>query len=161
MIPNLIKPERQTGLCLPHGLLFGHDMPVAHWTWNAFAVEVAPVNAAIGIVRNNKIVGAILFQNFSGHNIEMSYYGPSTLSAGITKSICRYAVERFTTIARMTARTNRKNTKIIRFLSAIGFKLEGVQQRYYGPFGDAVSFVLFREQLERLGGLSQRAEKMK
>jgi RimJ/RimL family protein N-acetyltransferase len=149
MIPNPIKTERQTGLCLPHGLLFGHDMPVAHWAWNAFCLIPTHVNAAIGIVRYNRIVGAVLFQGYSTHNIELSYYGPMTLSAGIFKMLAKFTLERFK-VDRLTIRTNRKNIKLIRSFRGLGFRFEGVQHRFYGPFGDAAVFVLFKEQLERL-----------
>lgn len=154
MIPQPIREERQHGLCLPHGLLFGHDAAVAAWTWNEFKHRAMPVDAAIGIVRNNQLVGSALFQNFSGYNVELSYYGPQTFSAGIAKTLARFAVERFN-IDRLTMRTNRKNIAILKMFGGFGFKFEGVQHRYYGPFGDAAVFVLFREDLERIGGLSK------
>ena len=48
-------------------------------------------------------------------------------------------------------RTNRKNGPILKMFQRFGFKFEGVQHRYYGPFGDAAVFVLFKEDLERIG----------
>jgi RimJ/RimL family protein N-acetyltransferase len=150
MIPNPIQKERQTGLCLPHGLLFGHDIPVASWTWNEFKLTPMHINAAIGIVRNNDLIGAAIFQNHSGHNVELSYYGPQTFSAGIAKSLARYTIERFA-VDRLTMRTNRKNGPILKMFQRFGFKFEGVQHRYYGPFGDAAVFVLFKEDLDRIG----------
>jgi hypothetical protein len=152
MIPNPTHTERQIGLCLPHGLLFGHDAAVAVWCWNEFRLTPMPVNAAIGIVRSNRLIGAAILQNWSGFNVELSYYGPQTFSAGIAKTLARYVVERFN-IDRMTMRTNRKNSSILKMFQRFGFKFEGVQHRYYGPFGDAAVFVLFREDLERIGGL--------
>jgi ribosomal protein S18 acetylase RimI-like enzyme len=154
MIPQPITMERQRGLCLPHGLLFGHDAAVAAWTWNEFRHRVMPVDAAIGIVRSRQLVGSAIFQNFSGYNVELSYYGPQTFSAGIAKSLARYALERFIGIDRLTMRTNRKNTSILKMFHRFGFKYEGTQVRYYGPFGDAAVFMLFREDLERIGGLA-------
>src|SRR5277367_3019143 len=149
MIPDPVNSERQRGLCLPHVLLFGHDMAVAQWTWNEFRYRPMPVNAAIGIVRNSQLIGSAIFQNFSGHNVELSYYGPQTFSAGIARALARYAVERFN-VDRLTMRTNRKNLSILKMFSRFGFKFEGLQVRYYGPFGDAAVFVLFREDLERI-----------
>lgn len=154
MIPQPISKERQYGLCLPHGLLFGHDAAVAAWTWNEFKHRAMPVDAAIGIVRHHQLVGSALFQNFSGYNVELSYYGPQTFSAGIARTLARFAMERFH-VDRLTMRTNRKNASILKMFNRFGFKFEGVQHRYYGPFGDAAVFVLFREDLERIGGLSK------
>ena len=113
------------------------------------------INAAIGIVRNNHLIGAAIFQNFSGHNVELSYYGPQTFSAGIAKALARYAVERFS-VDRLTMRTNRKTASILKMFHRFGFKYEGMQHRYYGPFGDAAVFVLFRERLEQIGGLKSK-----
>ena len=160
MIPNPTQPERQRGLCLPHGLLFGHDQAVAVWCWNEYRLTPMPVNAAIGVVRANKLIGAAILQNFSGHNVELSYYGPQTFSAGIAKTLARYIVERFS-VDRLTMRTNRKNTNILKMFQRFGFKFEGVQHRYYGPFGDAAVFVLFREDLERIGGMMKGKESIK
>ena len=151
MIPNPITPERQRGLCLPHGLLFGHDVAVAAWAFNEFRHRAMPIDAAIGIVRNNHLIGAAIFQNFSGHNVELSYYGPQTFSAGIAKTLARFTLERFN-VDRLTMRTNRKNASILKMFQRFGFKFEGVQHRYYGPFGDAAVFVLFREDLQRISG---------
>jgi len=115
------------------------------------------INAAIGIVRNNRLIGSAIFQNHSGHNVELSYYGPQTFSAGIARTLARYTVERFN-VDRLTMRTNRKNASILKMFQRFGFKFEGIQHRYYGPFGDAAVFVLFREDLERIGGLSKNQE---
>src|SRR6266849_4308867 len=157
MIPYPIQLERQIGLCLPHGLLFGHDQAVAVWTFNDFRITPMPINAAIGIVRTNRLIGAAIFQNFSGFNVELSYYGHQTFSAGIAKALARFTVERFN-VDRLTMRTNRKNTSILKMFQRFGFKFEGVQHRYYGPFGDAAVFVLFREDLERIAGLAKSKE---
>jgi len=157
MIPVQQQTERQRGLCRPHGLLFGHDVAVAQWTWNEFRLTPMPINAAIGIVREKHLIGAAIFQNFSGFNVELSYYGPQTFSAGIAKTLARYVVERFN-VDRLTMRTNRKNASILKMFQRFGFKFEGLQHRYYGPFGDAAVFVLFREDLERIAGLNKSKE---
>jgi RimJ/RimL family protein N-acetyltransferase len=157
MIPSLIQTERQRGLCLPHGLLFGHDVAVTRWASNEFKLNPSHINSAIGVVRNNRIVGAVMFQGYSGHNVELSYYGPMTLSLGVFKAVANYTLQRFT-VDRLTVRTNRKNLKLIRSFRGLGFKFEGVQHRYYGAFGDAAMFVLFKEDLERIGGLEARTK---
>jgi hypothetical protein len=154
MIPNPIQRERQTGLCLPHGLLFGHDVAVAQWGWNEFRLTPTHINAAVGVVRNGSLVGAVMFQGQSAHNVELSYYGPMTLSAGVFRTLARFTIERFN-VDRLTVRTNRKSVKLMRSFRKLGFKFEGVQHRYYGPFGNAAVFVLFREDLERIGGIKK------
>lgn len=134
------------------GLLFGQDMAVSQWTWGKFNIVPSAVQCAIGIVRNNQNVGSVMFHEYSGYNIELSYYGPFTLTAGIVRTLARFVIERYN-IERVTVRTNRNNTKLMRNLGRLGFKFEGVQKRFYGPFGDAAAFVMFREDIERLGRL--------
>lgn len=154
MMPNAIREERQRGLCLAHGLLYGHDGAVSSWAANEFKYKFSPIEAALGIVRRNQLVGAVIYQNFTGYNVELSYYGPHTLSAGIVKSLARFTLDRFH-VDRLTARTNRRNESMLKMVSRLGFKFEGVQRRYYGPFGDAAVFVLFKEDLERIGGIAK------
>jgi RimJ/RimL family protein N-acetyltransferase len=152
----ITESNRKRGLCLAHTLLFGHDMPVAAWTWNEFKITAAPINAAIGLVdRNNQLVGSAIFQNFTGYNVELSYYGYNTFSANIARSLARFTILRFN-IDRLTMRTNRKNSNILKMFHRLGFKFEGVQKSYYGPFGDAAVFVLFREDLERIGNINAK-----
>lgn len=151
MIPIPTREERQRGLCLSHGLLYGHDAAVAQWAWNEFKLTPMPIDAAIGIVRAMKLTGAAIFQNYSGFNVELSYYGPHTFSAGIARGLAQYTLKRFNHLDRLTMRTNRKNTSILKMFQRFGFKFEGVQHRYYGPHGDAAVFVLFKEDLERIG----------
>jgi ribosomal protein S18 acetylase RimI-like enzyme len=151
MIPVPAQIERQRGLCLPHGLLFGHDASVAAWAWNEFCLTPMPIDAAIGIIRLHKMVGAAIFQNYSGFNVELSYYGPQTFSAGIARGLAQYALTRFNHLDRLTMRTNRNNSNILKMFQRFGFKFEGVQHRYYGPYGDAAVFVLFKEDLKRIG----------
>jgi RimJ/RimL family protein N-acetyltransferase len=155
MKPLLNIIERQVGLCLPHGLLFGYDVAVAEWTWNEFKRMPMPIDGAIGIVRNNNLTGSAIFQNYSGHNVELSYYGTHTFSAGIARSIAQFIIERFN-VDRLTMRTNRNNKSILKIFSRFGFKFEGIQHRYYGPFGDAAVFVLFREDIERIANVGKK-----
>ncbi len=143
------------GLAVKHGLLFGHDLAVAQWTFATFKISPLPVQAAVGIVKDNNLVGAILFQDFNNYNVEMSYYGPMTPTAGISRAIAAYVLDRFNAY-RMTIRTNRKNHRMMTNLTRLGFKTEGVQRQYYGPFGDAALFVLFRDQLERIARRQQK-----
>ena len=159
MIPNPTREERQRGLCRAHGLLFGHDAAVAAWTWNSFKLTPMPIDAALGIMRAGQLTGAAIFQNYSGFNVELSYYGPETFSAGVARGLAQYALKRFNNLDRLTMRTNRKNSNILKMFQQFGFKFEGVQHRYYGPFGDAAVFVLFKEDLERIGLAKKEAAK--
>ena len=136
------------------GLLLGQDELVANWAFAQWSLHPTRVDRGLGVMgRDGRICGAILLQNFNGTNIELSYYGPRTLSVGIVRSIARSVILEFNA-ARVTVVTSKKNRRLMRSLSRFGFKLEGSQRRYFGhkdcSRNVGVRFVLFREQIERL-----------
>jgi RimJ/RimL family protein N-acetyltransferase len=146
---------------MPTGLLFECDEQVAKWTysyWNAFAL---PYNKAIGLVDNEgNLIGGVLFQNWNGPNIELSYYGEKTMTPGIVRAIARVALNEFD-VARITALTSKKNRRFIRGLFKLGFRLEGMQRCFYGKRdcnrNTAVRCVAFREQIEKVAKWSSNA----
>lgn len=152
------------------GIYLGHDQVVANWAFKTFHRFPMQVNRAFGIVENKDdkynpvLVGAILFQNFNGNNVELSYYGPNTFSLGIARAMARVVLGEFKA-SRVTIVTSKKNKRIMRALQKFGFKLEGVQRRYYGDRdcyrNTGVRFVMFREDIEKLAAVRPRESKSK
>jgi RimJ/RimL family protein N-acetyltransferase len=146
---------------MSRGLLIGEDQQVAKWAFEAFRIFPAPINQALGLIDNvtGKIVGAVIFQNFNGMNIELSYYGPRTVTYGIVRAVARVALNGFN-VARLTVVTSKKNRRLMRGLLKIGFKLEGHQRCYYGHEDNnkntGVRFVMFREHLKKLANSTPR-----
>jgi hypothetical protein len=139
---------------MAYGLLIGEDELVALWAFETFKIYKAPVNQAIGIVTTEgKIVGAAIFQNFNGSNVELSYYGPKTLTLGIVRALAKATIATFNA-SRLTVVTSQRNRLFMRGLQKIGFKLEGHQRCYYGrednKRNNGIRFVLFRDGLEKL-----------
>ena len=136
------------------GLLIGEDAIVASWTFAAFNLTPVHVEKALGIVDSSgKVVGAALFQNFNGVNVELSYYGPRTVSVGIVRAIARMTIGHFNA-ARLTVVTSKRNKRLMRGLLKIGFKLEGAQRCFYGHEDNnrntAIRFVMFRARINQL-----------
>lgn len=136
------------------GLLVDNDIAVASWTCDKFNVFPMPVNKAVGVVdKNGKLIGGILFQNFNGVNVELSYYGERTLSPGICRVIARTALNHFN-CGRLTAITSQRNKRLIRSLLKIGFRLEGIQRCFYGHEDNrkntGVRLVAFRDALAKV-----------
>jgi RimJ/RimL family protein N-acetyltransferase len=120
-----------------------------------------PFNSAIGIVDpDGRLAGAALFQSFNGFNLEISYYGRKTFTAGILRALARAAAN--FNPSRLTATTSKKNRRFIRGLQKIGFRLEGAQRRYYGmrdcPRNTGVRLVMFREQLDQIAGIASSVQ---
>ena len=140
------------------GLLLGDDARVAAWAFRTYNFRPTPVDSAIGIVDpDGTLVGAGLYQNFNGADIQGSYYGRRTLTPGIVRALVRGALAYDP--SRLTVVTSKKNRRLIRFLQKIGFRLEGAQRRYYGPRDCArntgVRLVMFREQMDKIAGTAQ------
>lgn len=148
---------------MAHSLVIGDDHNIATWVFSAYRLYPFPYNRVFGLLdTEKKLVGAILFHNFNGVNLELSYYGAKTLTVGIVRSLARLAMAEFKP-ARCTFVVSKRNKRLIRSLDRFGCKLEGVQRRYYGHLdtnrNTGVRFVLFQEQIERLAGLGEPIQK--
>jgi RimJ/RimL family protein N-acetyltransferase len=113
-----------------------------------------PVSQAIGVMNEKgEIIGAALFQDFNGYNVELGYYGPKTVSLGISRALAKIALGVFNA-SRVTVVTSKKNKRLMRGLIKIGFKLEGVQRCFYGHEDNnrntGVRFVMFKDRIQEI-----------
>lgn len=141
------------------GLLLCSDDAVAAWAWRTYRLHPMHTNRAIGVIEEDgTLVGAAIFQNWNGTNADLSYYGEDTLTNGIVHCIARIAYGDMH-LTRLTAMTSKKNKKLIGWLMRLGFKVEGVQKRFYGAEDTgknaAIRLVMFRDDLERLAGFQK------
>lgn len=132
---------------------------LADWAWRTYGRMPMPVDAAVGVTKDEKIVGVALFQNYNGYNVEFSYYGADTLRPGVVRVLARFVLAKFNP-ARVTISTAQSNKRILRFLSGIGASYEGLMKNYYGR-GDgkastAVRFCLPRPLIEKIARLEKR-----
>lgn len=128
-------------------LLYGHDDKVAAWTQHTFNINPRRYEMAVGILENGQLVGSILWHAFRGHDIEISYYGPNTMTLGIARHCARVAVDHFK-VSRVTARTEKTNKMMTRGVRKIGFQYEGVVHSNR----DEVMYGLYGKHLARLAG---------
>lgn len=140
------------------GLLFGSDDEVAASIFSQYG-RSHKIDKALGIVSEQGLIGAVLFHNWNGYNVEVSYYGRGTLRAGILRTIARYLIYTFDP-SRVTVVTAKRNKRLVRSLQRLGFKLEGSQHCYYGR-GDctrstAIRFVMFRERIDQIASVSNK-----
>lgn len=139
------------------GLLLACDEQVAAQLFAAHKQPAFKFDRCLGLIDNDKkLIGAILFHDWNGFNIELSYYGEKTLSPGIIRCIARFIICTFDA-SRLTVVVSKRRRKLMRSLQRFGFKLEGHQRCYYGKQDNArntgIRFVLFRERLDQLARL--------
>lgn len=130
--------------------ILGHDVEIANWAFSTFGFYPTQFNMAIGIAEPDKgLIAACLFHAHNGPDVELSYYGPGTLTLPIVKGIARIAVETLG-VSRITARTARNN-KLRKSIHKVGFEFEGVRKCAYGEH-DALMYGLYGKNLARLAG---------
>lgn len=142
------------------GLLIGHDAAVASYLFAFYSQPQMHYDRALGLIGSGgSLVGAVLFHNWNGANVEISYYGHNTMTPGILRCLARFIINEFDP-ARLTATTSKKNKQFMRSLQRFGFKLEGAQRCFYGKHdcvrNTGVRFVMFRDRLEQIAKLSMK-----
>lgn len=130
--------------------LLDHDVEVAAWAFRTFDFFPAPYGMAVGVLDDGVLVAACLFHAHNGPDVELSYYGPNTLTPSVVRGIAKIAVERLG-VSRITARTSRQNKRMTRGIHKVGFRYEGVRKCGYGT-QDAIMYGLYGENLARLAG---------
>lgn len=135
------------------GLLLDSDDLVAQHLFNAYQQPHYKYDRALGIIRDGDLIGTVLLHNWNGHNVEISYYGKSTMTAGIIRFLAQFIVKTFDP-ARLTGVVNKRNKRYIRSLTRLGFRLEGTQRCYYGKEdcnrNTGVRLVMFRARIDEL-----------
>lgn len=123
-------------------LVYGNDKLVADWVSKKWGKSIPPWYFALGVLNSQGfLAGGITFHNYNGANIEICYYGPGTLSRTVIRGVADFCINKLK-ITRVTVSVPRKNKALIRGLTKIGFKVEGVLHHFYGPYhrDDAIVF---------------------
>lgn len=128
----------------------GRDEEIATWAFDTFRFFPTHYVMAVGILDNGKLTGAALFHAHNGPDVEISYYGPNTLTLDVVKGLAKIAVDHLG-VSRITARTSRSNKAMTRGIMGLGFKFEGIRHCGYGD-QDAVMYGLYGKNLARLSG---------
>ncbi len=104
--------------------------------------EFKSPHVAIGFSRGDIIYSAIVFQHWSGADIELTVAGDD-LPRSLLREAGRYAFD-VLKCARVTFRTPPDNTAAIIAMGRLGGRLEGTQRRFYGD-RDALVFGILKE----------------
>lgn len=129
---------------------------IASWCWKEYNLQPMKMDASIGIIdsTDNNLVGAALFYNWNGPNVELNLYTDAVeqrITPGLFRSLAFIALRHFNVI-RVTIRTATHNTSIIRNALKFGFEHEGIEKNFYGFDRDCVRMVLHRAGIEKIAG---------
>lgn len=132
-------------------LVFGQDELVAQYVFGHLGIALVPPYTAIGGTRDGKTLCiGVVFNQYNGSNIEITLYGPGSLTRGAIRGVYHYVFEQLG-VGRVSAKTKRSNNNMQRLLPRFGFKFEGISERYFGPqkADDAIRFVLFPDEARK------------
>lgn len=131
-------------------LAHGNDSLINAWTHEKFGVRNFNADMALAIIDGPQLVGSVYFHAYNGFDIELSYFGPQTLTLGLLRSICRIALDTFG-VSRITVRTPANHKQMKRKIHKLGWVFEGVRHNGYGET-DAIMYGLYGRNLARLAG---------
>lgn len=117
---------------------------IGSWCATKLGTAVYPPYFAVGVAKseNEPLRGALVFNQFNGHQIEMTGYGPRAFTPSVVKAAARYVFDQLG-CARLSAKTKKSNVKARRLLGK-HFKFEGTSPRYFGN-EDALRFYMLAE----------------
>lgn len=134
-------------------LLFGADQAVAQWVRQQLHnIDPGPC-AAIGIVRDNRLIAGVVYNNY----IESPDGRPVSIEGTIASIDPAWCTKRnlhalffypFVTlgVARFQATTARKNKKARQFLVRLGFTLDGMARQAWPLGGDAAVYSMLKPE---------------
>jgi RimJ/RimL family protein N-acetyltransferase len=126
-------------------LVYGLDADVLKWVKSRYGFEFCPPCVAVGIGDGEQIVGAVVWNDYSGPNIEGSCVGdPKAFTRSIIRECFAYPFVQLN-CRRVTIHVAAKNTKVHDLAKRLGFEPEGVMPHYYQD-DDALLFGLLREK---------------
>lgn len=120
------------------------DAKVCGWVQDQYQVRFLPPLTAIGITRHGQIVGAAVFNNFEGSNIELSCLGKGAFPRSICRLLARTAFE-VNGCERVTIRVRADNAYVLKLAGKFGWVMEGVLRKYYGNV-DCVVFGMLKAE---------------
>lgn len=129
-------------------IIYGRDKYILAWAREVYGFEFHPPCVTIGIAKDGELIGAVVFNNYTGPDIEASVMGePRAFTPTVIRTCFRYAFQTSGCV-RATLRTRKKNRKARELIERMGFRQEGCLKRYYGN-DDAVIYGLLKEQAAR------------
>jgi hypothetical protein len=131
-------------------LLTGHDEAVGAWIGNKLGQTIVPPFAAVGVLKDGHLAGGWVLNGFNSFNGDLTIFAPGVLTRR-TIGACYAHLFIDHGLIRVTGRTRRDNATMRALFPRLGFQMESVARRYYGPHrkDDAFVFVLFARDAQK------------
>ncbi len=135
--------------------ILDNQAAVAAWAFKTADCRPMQYEFCAGIAdAAGELVGAAMFTNFNGCDVEVHFYGPGQLTRRTVRLIMQLAIHLFNA-QRLTVRTRKEH--MARGVRKLGAVYEGTIRRLYGPTDgpeDAgEQYAFFRETILKLAGM--------
>jgi hypothetical protein len=117
------------------------DERVARFVGERCGRVIYPPFTAMGIERNGEITAGVVFNCYTGNDIEVSVAG-GPFSRGFIAAVGKYVFEQIGCL-RMTVIT--EQPKVIEIAQRLGAKVEGLKRNHFGKGRDATILGILRE----------------
>ena len=121
-----------------------HDTIAAAVVQQKLGVTLSPPFVGLCVMDGDTVRGVVVFNDYTGSNIEMTGVGIKCWSPRIIRDLARYVFGHLK-CRRITARTATSNAKAIRALERIGFRREGIAREWFDG-EDAIVFGLLASE---------------
>jgi RimJ/RimL family protein N-acetyltransferase len=107
----------------------------------------APQDTALGVIRNGKFCGGVVFHEYNGPTVFMSgaFDSPRWALPGTLRALFAYPFDTLGVENLLTA-TGRKNEKARKIDEGLGFKPVGMVRHYWGKGKDAALYQMPRNE---------------
>lgn len=129
-------------------LMFDNQESVANWIASKADAKFSNILGTIGVLSDEGLlVGAAVLHDWTRNDVELSYFGKGTLTLGICRAIGWIAFVRGG-VQRLTLFIPRRKKRLLRAMSKLGFKHEGIKRRSFGPHkgDDAIMFGMLKSE---------------
>src|SRR5262245_45794654 len=128
-------------------ILLGDDRAVAALVAAKIPALVLDKFVALGVVRQNRLVGGIVYHNFRGCDVEVvsAFDDARWALPGTLRALFAYPFETLKCV-RITAIVARGNKRARRLCEGLGFRFEGVARRAIDGKQDAIIYGMLRQE---------------
>lgn len=115
---------------------------------NSTGIKLSAPYSVIGIVKNTKLEGMVLFDDYTYSSIEVHYSGNKCLSRSVIRYVLGYVFNQLNCNV-LRIRPHSRNEESIDLVKRLGFEYEGILDKYYSLDDHGVMYKMYREQANK------------
>lgn len=118
---------------------------VAAWAGHKLGTAFREPFTALGVMKNGKLAGAVIFNDYDARNVEMTMVGPHAFTKDVVRELFSYAFDELGCL-RISVTIPEKNLENCKKALRWGWIPEGRKRDYYAVNEHAVIFGMTRDE---------------